>query len=102
MGKFTTQIVSLLDVLRRDPKHQLEKSKQLENAATAATALRAGGSQAYMLNMRREAYNTGFYSYLACFMNTVTLNMNMFPSNKTGFIRWNMVFIFLWLRPSNT
>jgi len=43
-----------------------------------------------MLNMRREAYNTVFYSYLACFMNTVTLNMNIFLST-TGFTRRNMV-----------
>jgi len=58
-------------------------------------------SQSYMLNMRREAYNTVFYSYLARFMNTETLNMNMFLSN-TGFTRRKVLFIFLWLRPRNT
>jgi len=46
-------------------------------------------------------FNTVFYSYLACFMNTVTLNMNMFRSN-TEFTRRKMLFIFLWLRPRNT
>jgi len=39
-----------------------------------------------------------FYSYLARFRNTVTLNMNMFRFN-TGFAGRNTVFIFcLWLR----
>jgi len=48
-----------------------------------------------------EAYHTVVYSELARFMNTVTLNMNLFLSN-TGFTRRNMVFKFLWLRPRNT
>jgi len=29
----------------------------------------------YMLSTRIEAYNTVFYLYLACFINTLTLNM---------------------------
>jgi len=41
---------------------------------------------------------TVFYSYLACFMNTVVLNIYVFLSNA-GFIRRNTVCIFLWLRP---
>jgi len=55
----------------------------------------------YMSNLRIEEYNTVFYSYLARFINTVTLNVNMFLSN-TGFTRRNTLFIFLWLRPRNT
>jgi len=54
-----------------------------------------------MLNMRSEEQNTVFCSYPARFMNTVTLNMNMFLPN-TGFTRRNTLFIFLWLRPRNT
>ena len=34
-------------------------------------------------------------------MNTVTLNMKMFLSNR-GFTRRNAVFILVWLRPRNT
>jgi len=58
-------------------------------------------SLAYMLNMRGEEYNTGFYSYVARFRNTVTLDMYMFLSN-TGFTRRNTLLIFVWLRPRNT
>jgi len=54
-----------------------------------------------MLNMRSEEENTRFYSYLACFVNTLTLNMYGFLS-YTGFTRRNMVFIFVWLRHRNT
>jgi len=57
-------------------------------------------SQAYMLNMQSEESNAGLYSYLARFMDTVTLNMNMFLSN-TEFTGRNTLFIFLWLRPRN-
>jgi len=53
-----------------------------------------------MLNTRSEDYNTVFYSCLARFMNTVTLNMNMFLST-TGFIGRNAVLILVWLRPRN-
>ena len=35
----------------------------------------------YMLNTWSEEKNTAFYSYIACFMNTVTLNMCVFLSN---------------------
>jgi len=54
----------------------------------------AAGLQTYMLNMLSEEKNTVFYSYLARFLNTVTLNMNMFLSN-TGFTRRNTVFRFV-------
>jgi len=59
------------------------------------------GLRAYMLNMRSEEQTTVFYSYLARFMNTVTLNMNMFLS-YTGFTRRNTLFILLCLRPRYT
>jgi len=61
------------------------------------------GVGAYMLNTWSEEYNTVFYfySYSACFMNTVTLNMHISMS-YTGFIRRNTVFVFVWLRPRNT
>jgi len=56
---------------------------------------------AYMLNTRRGEKNTGFYSYLACFMNAATSNMYVSMS-YAGLTRWNTVFVFLWLRPRNT
>jgi len=40
-----------------------------------------GASRTYMLNMRSEEEHTVFYSDLARFMNTATLNMYMFLSN---------------------
>jgi len=52
-------------------------------------------------NTRGEEYNTVFYSDLACFMNTVTLNKYIFML-YTGLTRRNTLFIFLWLRPRNT
>ena len=61
----------------------------------------SGASPAYVGNTRIAAYNTVFYSYLACFMNTFTLNMYVSMSH-TGVTRRNTVFVFLWLRPRNT
>jgi len=60
-----------------------------------------GVCAAYMLNTRNEENNTVFYSYLACFVNTFTLNMYVYMS-YTGLTRRNTVFIFLWLRHRNT
>jgi len=54
-----------------------------------------------MLNMRNEYKNTVFYSYLACFVKTLTLNMYVSMSCK-GFTRLNTLFLFLWLRHRNT
>jgi len=54
-----------------------------------------------MLNTRNEEKNTVFYSYLACFVNTSTLNMYVSMA-YTGFTRRNMLFVFLWLRHRNT
>jgi len=59
------------------------------------------GWRPYVLNMRSEEYNTVFYSYSARFVNTITLNMNMFLSS-TGRTRQNTLFILVWLRPRNT
>ena len=56
----------------------------VERDSLYAEARYADGLGAYMLNMRGEAYNTVLYSYLARFMNTVTLSKNIFLSN-TGF-----------------
>ena len=56
---------------------------------------------AYMLNTRNEENNTVFYSYLACFVNTFTLNMYVSMS-CTGLTRRNTLFVFLWLRHRNT
>jgi len=58
-------------------------------------------SAPYMSNTRSEEYNAVLYSYVACFMNTLTLNMYVFLS-KTGLTRRNTLFIFVWLRPRNT
>ena len=55
----------------------------------------------YMLNTRNEKKNTVFYSYLACFVNTCTLNMYV-SMPYTGLIRRNTLFIFLWSRHRNT
>jgi len=55
----------------------------------------------YMLNTRSEEQKAEFYSYLAGFMNTSTLNMYVFLSN-TEFTRRSTLFVFLWLRPRNT
>jgi len=49
---------------------------------------------------RSEDYKTRFYSYLACFVNTLTLNVYGFLS-YTGLTRRNTRFIFLWLRHRN-
>ena len=37
----------------------------------------------YILNTRSEEHNTVFYSYLLCFMNTVTLNMFLYLTGST-------------------
>jgi len=54
-----------------------------------------------MLNTRNEDKKTIFYSCLACFVNTFTLNVYMSMS-YTGWTRRNTWFIFLWLRHMNT
>ena len=55
----------------------------------------------YILITRSTAKNTVFYSYLACFVNTVILNMYIFMS-YTGLSRRYAVFLFMRLRPRNT
>ena len=45
------------------------------------TVLDRAQPRAYMLNMRSEEYNTVFYSYSACFMNILTLNVYGFLSH---------------------
>jgi len=54
-----------------------------------------------MLNTRNEEKNTVFYSYLACLMNTFTLNIYV-STSYTEWSRRNTLFIFLWLRHRNT
>jgi len=54
-----------------------------------------------MLNTRSKEGNAVFYSCLACFMNTLILNMYVFLSN-TGSTRRNKRFVLLWLGPRNT
>ena len=53
-----------------------------------------------MLNTRNEETHTVFYSYSACFVNTVTLNIYVYMSN-TGLTRRNTLFIFVWLHHRN-
>jgi len=55
----------------------------------------------YVLNTLYEENNTVFYSYLACFLNTLSLNMYV-AMPYTGLTRRNMVFIFVWLPHRNT
>jgi len=55
----------------------------------------------YMLNTRAEEYYTVFYSYVACFMNTSTLNVYI-SMPYAGLTRRNTVFVFVWLSPRNT
>jgi len=57
--------------------------------------------QSYMLNTRNEENDTVFYSYVACFVNTFTLNVYVSMS-YTELTRRNMLFICLWLRHRNT
>jgi len=45
--------------------------------------------------------NTVFNAQVACFMNTVTLYMYV-SMLYTGLHRWNMLFVFLWLRHRTT
>ena len=54
-----------------------------------------------MLNTRNDEENTVFYLWLACFVNTFTLNMYV-SMPYTGFTRRNTVFMFLRLRQRNT
>jgi len=61
----------------------------------------AGVNRTYMLNTRSEEQNTVLHSYLACVVNTVTLNIYGFPS-YTGLTRRNTWFIFWWLPHRNT
>jgi len=53
-----------------------------------------------MLNTRNEEKNTVLYLYLACFVNTLTLNMYVSMS-YTRLSRWNTLFVLLWLRHRN-
>jgi len=46
------------------------------------------GRGSYMLNTRNEENNTIFYSYLAYFVNTFTLNIYVFMA-YTGWARGN-------------
>jgi len=73
----------------------------LEQDGGAHQLWRKTAPRTYTLNMRREEQNTVFYSYLARFTNTVTLNMYMFLSD-TGLTTRNTSFVFVWLRPRNT
>jgi len=54
-----------------------------------------------MSNTRTEETNTVFYSDVAWFFNTFSLNMYV-SMPYTGSARRNTVFIFLWLRHTNT
>jgi len=54
-----------------------------------------------MFNTRGEEHNPVFYSYLACFMITTTLDMYIFMS-YAGLTRRNTLFVFVWLRYMNT
>ena len=54
-----------------------------------------------MLHTRNEEDNTVFYSDLACFVYTFTLNMYVSMS-YTGLHRRNTLFVFVWLRHRNT
>ena len=67
----------------------------------AVCGRRRGECQPFMLNTRDQAYNTLLYSYLACYVNTSTLSMQVFMS-YTGFTRRDTLFIFVWLRHRNT
>jgi len=78
-----------------------EGSKEGRSETARLSSLTANPWAPCMLNTRNEGKNTGFYSYLARFMNTVILNMNMLLSD-TGFTRQNVLSVFLWLRPRNT
>jgi len=55
----------------------------------------------YILNTRGEEKHTVFYAYVACFMNTLTLNMYLSMS-YTGLHRRDTLFVFVWLRHRNT
>ena len=62
-----------------------------------AHARHAGAATAYMLNTGSSEYNAVFYSYLACFVNILTLNTYVFMS-YIGLTRRNTL---LWLRHRN-
>jgi len=77
----------------------------VEGTYTMTVTTRVGaagpGLTPYMLNTREEEKNPVLYSYLACGMNTVTLDMYVLMS-YTGLHRYNTLFVFLWLRHRNT
>jgi len=58
--------------------------------ALGAGGVQIGGTRScsYMLNKRNEETNTVFFSYLACFVNTFTLNTDVSMS-YTGLTRRN-------------
>ena len=53
----------------------LHMSSSMQKAARRYLFIDAHGSRPYMLNTRNEETNTAFYSYLACFVNILALNM---------------------------
>jgi len=61
----------------------------------------SAASYAYVSNTRNKENNTVFYSYSACFVNTLTLNIYVSMS-YTELTRRNTVFVFLWVRHRNT
>jgi len=52
----------------------------VNNESRVWTRSGGGGVGSYMLNTRHEENNTVFYSYSACLVNTLTLNMYAFMS----------------------
>ena len=68
---------------------------------TGSVFISTGDQRPYVLNTRKAENNSVLYSCLACFMNTVTLNMYTCMSH-TGLHRRNTLLVFLWLRHRNT
>jgi len=62
-----------------------------EFSGTGQFVLKRGadrGCGAYMLNTWSEEQKTGFYSYLACFVDTSSVDTYVFVS-YAGYTRWN-------------
>jgi len=83
------------------PRQRPTAKARHDQAALAASAEARGAthrarprSPSRMLNTRTEESDTVFYSYLACCMNTSTLNMYITMS-YTGLTRRNTVFVFV-------
>jgi len=79
--------------------YSVNPSNRVNPASSCSSCTRIG--RGYMLNTRSEGYNTVFYSYLACFVNTVTLNMYGLLSN-TAFTRRNTLVVLVWRSHRNT